>query len=189
MEDIILVGFGGHAKSVADCIERQGKYRIAGYTDVEECTSVYRYLGTDDELESIYDSGIKKAVITIGYMGKGNLRERLYEKIKAIGFELPVIIDPSAIVSNSVTIGEGAFVGKSAIINAETCVGKMTIINTKALIEHECKVEDFAHVAVAAVLCGNVIVKKAAFVGANSTVIQGRSIEERQLVPAGVTVR
>ncbi len=189
MEDIVLVGFGGHAKSVADCIERQGKYRIVGYTDVEEHTSVYRYLGTDEALKSVYDRGVKNAVIAIGYMGKGNLRERLYEKAKTIGYELPIIIDPSAIVSKSADIGEGTFVGKGAIINAEACVGKMTIVNTKALIEHECKVEDFAHIAVAAVLCGNVTVKKAAFVGANSTVIQGRIVEERQLVPAGVTVR
>ena len=28
MEDIILVGYGGHAKSVADCIERKKEYRI-----------------------------------------------------------------------------------------------------------------------------------------------------------------
>ena len=189
MEDIILVGYGGHAKSIADCIERQGQYRIAGYTDVEKQTSVYNYLGTDDELKAIYDSGVKNAVVAIGYMGNGNLRERLYEKIKMIGFSLPIIVDPSAIISDSVTLGEGTFVGKGVIINSEAYVGKMTIINTKALIEHECKVEDFAHVAVAAVLCGNVTVKKSAFVGANATVIQGRIVEERQLVPAGTTVR
>ncbi|WP_156032724.1 hypothetical protein [Selenomonas sp. FC4001] len=42
MEDIVLVGFGGHAKSVADCIEREGKYHIAGYTDVK-----LQVIGTD----------------------------------------------------------------------------------------------------------------------------------------------
>ncbi len=30
MEDIILVGFGGHAKSVADTIEQSGQFHIAG---------------------------------------------------------------------------------------------------------------------------------------------------------------
>ncbi len=189
MEDIVLVGFGGHAKSVADCIERQSKYRIIGYTDVEKHTSVYPYLGTDDELNNIYESGVKNAVIAIGYMGKDNLRERLYEKVKKIGFELPVIVDPSAIVSSSAIVDEGTFVGKNAIINAEAYVGKMVIINTKALIEHECKVGDFSHIAVGAVLCGKVVVKNSGFVGANATVIQGRVVEERQLVPAGITIR
>ena len=40
MEDIVIVGFGGHAKSIADCIERMGKYRIVGYTDFDELLHV-----------------------------------------------------------------------------------------------------------------------------------------------------
>ena len=35
MEDIILVGFGGHAKSVINSIEKAGQYIIIGYTDME----------------------------------------------------------------------------------------------------------------------------------------------------------
>ena len=41
MEDIIIVGYGGHAKSVADVIERQKQYKIAGYTDVDNHYSKY----------------------------------------------------------------------------------------------------------------------------------------------------
>ena len=41
MEDIILIGYGGHAKSVADCIERQKRYRIIGYTELEKKKSQY----------------------------------------------------------------------------------------------------------------------------------------------------
>ena len=42
MDDIILVGYGGHGKSVADCIERTKKYRIVGYTDLEQQESMYK---------------------------------------------------------------------------------------------------------------------------------------------------
>ena len=31
---IVIVGFGGHGKSVADAILRQGKYRLVGFTDM-----------------------------------------------------------------------------------------------------------------------------------------------------------
>lgn len=189
MEDIILIGYGGHAKSVADCIERQGEYRIVGYTDMEEHSSKYDYLGTDSELQHLYEQGIRNAVIAVGYLGKGDLRERLYNMAKSIGFCLPVIRDSSSVISETALIGEGTFVGKGAIINAEAEIGKMAIINTMALVEHECRVGDFAHVAVSAVLCGNVTVGQAAFVGANVTVIQGRTIENHHVVPAGVTVR
>lgn len=189
MEDIVLVGGGGHSKSVADCIERQGKYRIAGYTDKEQHLSKYTYLGTDSELQHLYENGIKNVVIAVGYLGKGNLRECLYKKVKEIGFYLPVIKDPSSIVSESALLGEGTFIGKGAVVNSETEIGKMVIVNTMALVEHECKVADFTHIAVAAVVCGNVTIGQAAFIGANATVIQGRTIKERYIVAAGETIR
>ena len=83
----------------------------------------------------------------------------------------------------------GHFIGKNAVINSEAYIGKMVIINTMALIEHECVVRDFAHIAVAAVLCGQVEVGNAAFVGANATVIQNMVVNPNQIVPAGATIR
>ena len=189
MEEIVLVGYGGHAKSVADCIEREGKYHIAGYTDIEKSDTKYVYLGTDDKLQDIYDKGTLNAVVCVGYMGKGTVRQGLYNKLKQIGYNLPVIVDPSAIVSGSTTFGEGSFVGKGVIINAEAKIGKMAIINTKALIEHECTIGDFSHVAVGSVLCGQVVVGEGAFIGANATVIQCRKVEPYKIIPAGATVR
>lgn len=189
MEDIILVGYGGHAKSVADCIERQGIFRIAGYTDIEKHKSVYKYLGTDQVLKDCYKYGIRNAAICVGYLGRGCTREKLFDNLKTIGYNLPVIKDPSAIISSSVTIGEGTFIGKGAIINAEAFIGRMVIINSMALIEHECAVDDFSHIAVSAVLCGQVSVGRAAFVGANATVIQGMKIYPHQIVPACEVIR
>ena len=189
MEDIILIGYGGHAKSVADCIERQKKYRIIGYTEIAEVASKYPYLGDDNVLKEYYKKGVRNVAICQGYLGKGNLRERLYKHVKEIGFKLPVIIDPSSIIANSASIDEGTFVGKGTILNAEVRIGKMCIINTRSLIEHECIVGDFVHVAVGTVICGQVEIGDRAFVGANATVIQCRRIESGAIVPAGITVR
>lgn len=189
MEDIILVGFGGHGKSVADCIERQKEYRIIGYTDMQEHDAPYKYLGTDEVLQEYYAKGIRNAAVCVGYLGKGTLREKLYDRLIKIGYTLPVIKDPSSVISESAVIGEGTFIGKSAVVNAETRVGKMCIINTQAVVEHECCVGDFVHVAVGAVLCGQVCVGDGAFVGANATVIQCMNIAERGIVPAGYVIR
>ena len=189
MEDIILIGFGGHARSVADCIERQKRYRIAGYTEKEKKETRYSYLGTDDMLPELYYSGIHYAFVCVGYLGKGNIRNELYARLKNIGFKLPIIIDPSAIVSDTAQIGEGTFIGKDAVINAEAKIRKMAIINTKVLIEHECMVGDFSHIAVGAVLCGQVTVGRETLVGANATVIQGVNVPAHAIVAAGETIR
>ncbi len=189
VEDVILVGYGGHAKSVVDCIERIGKYNIIGYTDLGPHDSKYTYLGTDDVLEAYFDKGIKNAVVGIGYMGKGALRERLYEQLKHIGYFLPVIRDPSAIICENVQVGEGTFVGKGAIVNSESKIGKMAIINTMALVEHECVIGDFTHIAVAAVLCGQVEIGSGVLVGAHATVTQCVHVPSNVVIPAGETLK
>lgn len=135
MESIVLIGYGGHRKSVADCIERQGQFRIAGYTDFAPRDTSYIYMGTDDVLEKCFERGIRNAAICIGYIGRGEKREKVYNKLKFFGYRLPAIIDPSAIISKSAIIAEGAFVGKGAIVNAEVEIGKMTIINTNPFSE------------------------------------------------------
>lgn len=189
MKDIILIGYGGHGKSVADVIESTNQYHIYGYTDVVDHNNEYKYLGTDAELPALLEQGIKQAFLCIGYLGKGNLRERLVKDLKKIGFSFPIIIDKTATVSKNVQIGEGTFIGKQAIINRDAIIGQHCIINTGAIIEHECIINDYVHVAVGAVCCGQVKVGEAAFIGANSTVIQCQNIEDRRIIPAGVVVR
>lgn len=187
MKDIVLVGFGGHAKSVADTIERTGQYNIVGYTDIKEDVSCsrYKYLGADDALKAIYESGVKCAAVGVGYMGKDDTRDKLYKMLKDIGFELPVVVDPSAIVSETVVIGEGTFIGKGAIVNAEAKVGKMCIVNSKALVEHETVVGDYSHVAVGANLCGQVNLGDHVFVGAGAVVVHCMNVGAGSFIKAG----
>lgn len=193
MEDIILLGFGGHAKSVIDCIERQGKYRIIGFLDKEERGKIsyrgYEVVGEDDDLPRFYDQGIRNAFVTVGFLGQSTVRNRLYDKLKQIGFRLPNIIDPSAVVAGDAVLGEGNFIGKLVMLNADVKIGSMCIINSGAMIEHECRVGDFSHVSVGTVLCGEVTVGRETFVGAGSTLIQGITVGDHCIVAAGTTLR
>lgn len=193
MEKIVILGNGGHAKSLVDIIEREKRYEIAGYVvnenDPDMSDAKYSRLGGDAQLRQIFQSGVKNAAVGVGYMGNSGLREKLWAQLKQIGFFLPVICDPSAVLAGDAGIGEGSFIGKGSIVNANASVGKMCIINTGAIIEHDCEVEDFSHISVGSVLCGNVRVGAASFVGANATVIQGISIGRGCVIGAGTTIR
>lgn len=192
MEKIVLIGLGGHSKSVIDTIERQNKYEIIGVLETpgkENCKyREYHVIGTDDRLEELYKDGVMNAFVTLGFMGQSRVRNCIYHELKRIGFTLPLIADPSAIIADDVLIGEGTFVGKGAIINSETTVGKMCIINTKAVLEHEVSVGDFCHISVGAILCGQALVEENTFIGAGATVIQGIHIGEGSMIGAGTTI-
>jgi len=189
VEKIVIIGYGGHAKSVVDSIREIGKYEIVGYTDVEDKgIAEIVYLGTDDILKEVYDSGVYNAALGLGYMGKSLVRNELYEKLTEIGFKFPAIIAPSAVVSDSTNVGEGAFVGKRAIVNAESVIGKICIINSGAIIEHDNRIGNNTHIAVGAVLCGNVIIGSNCLIGANSTILQGLYVASESTVGAGSVV-
>ena len=125
----------------------------------------------------------KNALITVGQIESNKIRVKIYNKLKQIGFNLPVIISPLAYVSKHSFIDEGTVVMHYALVNANTKIGKNCIINTKALIEHDCIVEDNCHISTASIINGGVIVKENSFVGSNATSKQ--SIEISGFIKAG----
>ncbi len=189
MKELILLGGGGHALSVADSILQDREYRIVGYTDPAEDTACpFEYLGTDEVLQEYYEKGVKYAFICVGFMGGSSVRDSLYQKLKAIGYEIPVVTDPSAILAEECRIGEGTFIGKGAIVNTHADIGKMSIINTGALIEHSCRIGDYTHIAVGAMLCGDVKIGSNTLIGAGTTVKQGVRIGNDCVIGMGSTV-
>lgn len=187
-EQIVILGFGGHAKSVADSIIRTNSYIIAGYTDIHQCDCHYNYLGNDECLEELFHQGIHKAVLGVGYMGGSTIRDSLVQRAKKIGFEFPIIVDPSAIIASDAVIGEGSFIGKNSIVNADSKIGKYCILNTGTIIEHENEIGEYSHVAVGAILCGNVKIGHHSMIGAGATIIQGKSVGNNVVVGANSTV-
>ena len=172
MENIVLVGGGGHCKSVIDVIEQENKYKIVGIIDIEENigNSVlgYKIIGCDSDLKTLFKT-CKNAVVTVGQIGSNDLRVTLFEKLENIGYNLPIIISPLAYLSKHAKLQKGTVVMHNALINANTTIGKNCIINTNALIEHDCTIGDNCHIATAAVVNGGVIIKNNTFFGSNAT--------------------
>ena len=186
---IILLGSGGHACSVVDSIEDKAEYSIVGFSDLKPSSyRGYEVVCCDDELERLFSDGVRFAFITIGFMGKSQQRERLYKKLKEIGYSIPTIIDRTAAIAKDAVVGEGTFIGKNSVVNSGAQIGINTIINSGAIVEHECVVGDFSHVSVGACICGQCKIGNSCLIGANSTVIQNLSIGDNCIIGAGSTV-
>lgn len=192
MSKLVLLGGGGHCKSVLDSAIRMNSFEQIVITDpvITPGQKIYgcEVVGTDECLEELFTKGFDNAFITVGSIGVNYLREKLAEKASGIGFRFPVVIDPTAIVSDFAVIGSGTFVGKKAIVNADAVIGRHCIINSGAIVEHECLIGDYSHVSVGTVLCGKVRVGMQCFIGAGSTVIQCLDIGDNCIVGAGAVV-
>lgn len=192
MKKLVLIGGGGHCKSIIDTLKRLELYDEIVITDPcfpssREILGV-RIAGNDNALEELKRSGFNEAFITVGSIKDTKLRQSLYQKVNRLGFIIPNIIDPSACISQHAVMREGIFVGKGAVINADAYIDKMAIINTGAIVEHECTIGEYTHIAVGAVLCGGGTIGNHSLVGAGATIIQGVAIGSYTVIGAGSTV-
>ncbi|RXI39051.1 acetyltransferase [Malaciobacter mytili] len=189
-ENIVLVGGGGHCHSVIDVIEQEDKYNIIGIIDLKENIDKnvfsYKIIGCDDDLEEIFKK-CQNAIVTVGHIQSNTLRKTLFNKLKRIGFNLPVIISPLAYVSKHSLIDEGTVIMHQSLINANVKIGKNCIINTKALVEHDCIVENHCHISTSSILNGAVIVTENTFYGSNAVCKQGINING--FIKAGSVVK
>lgn len=192
MRKIVLVGGGGHCKVIIDAIKKGKVFRIIGIVDKalpkEESVSGVPVVGNDDRLKQLHKQGVSFAFISVGSIGDSTIREKIYLNLLKIGFELPVIIHPSAVIGSDIEINQGTFVAAGAVINPGTKIGKNAIINTRSSIDHDCRIGDFTHIAPGAVVCGGVRIGSRTHVGAGANIVQYLSIGSNCMIAAGMTV-
>ena len=191
MMPIVLIGAGGHCRSVIDVIEQNGQYKIAGIVDnsLSNGTNVlgYSILGNDEDLPKIALT-FKYALISVGQIKSASLRIRLFNLALKTGFELPSIISPLAYVSKHASIGKGVVVMHNALINSNAIIGDNCIINSKALLEHDCEISNHCHISTNAIINGGVKIGPESFIGSGVITKQSITINKNSFIKAGSIV-
>jgi sugar O-acyltransferase (sialic acid O-acetyltransferase NeuD family) len=192
MEKLLLVGAGGHCRSVIDSLDKN-YYSDIVIVDIPEMVGKKIFsipvIGTDDDINSLFDNGYKQAFITLGSIGYPNKRICLYNKLKKTGYQFPSVIDATAIISSSdISIGEGVFIGKGVIINTGTYVGAFSVINTGSIIDHDCTIGQFVHVSPGVRMSGGIHIHDNVHIGIGSTLVQSVSIGKNTIIGAGSVV-
>ena len=177
---IILIGGGGHCRSCIDVIETTKIFKIAGIVEQPGKNAntpllCYPILGSDDDLETLRKT-VDYALITVGQMKSSQVRQKIFNGLKKLGFILPMIISPLAHVSNHASIGEGTIVMHQAIVNAGASIGVNCILNTQCLVEHDARIGDHTHISTGAVINGDAVIGSGSFVGSNATIVQGATL-------------
>lgn len=192
---LLLIGGGGHCCSVIDSLlaDPVCPYDKIAVIDTEEkrgcvIASGISCIGTDQELEQLRQAGYTHAFVSVGSIGNPAIRMKLTEKAKCAGYLLANVIDPTAVIGGSVTLGSGIYIGKRTVVNYGCTIGDGVILNTGCILEHQCRIGAYCHIAPGAVLCGNVRVGDRAHVGAGTSVKQGVTIGSDTLIGLGSVV-
>ena len=187
---LILVGGGGHCKSVIDVAESAG-FQIQGILDVPENVGNkvldYSIIGTDDQIPDFVNDAL--FIVTVGHIKDAALRIKLHKKIVDAGGTLATIVASTAHVSKYAQIGEGSVIMHQAVVNADVIIGRGCIINTFANIEHDARIGDYCHISTGAMVNGNCKVGNETFFGSQSVMVNGIEITAGCVIGAGSLVR
>ncbi len=190
--NIILIGAGGHAHSCIDVIEQQGQYHIAGLVgtplEIDDNHLGYQVIATDDDLPQLVKE-YEYALVSLGQILSPDSRIRLYQQALNLGFQLPVIVAPTAYVSRHATLGAGTIVMHGSIVNAGVRVGDNCIINNRSLLEHDSTVEDHCHISTGAIINGVVTIGAGSFIGSGTVIKEGINIGQACVIGMGLSVR
>jgi sugar O-acyltransferase (sialic acid O-acetyltransferase NeuD family) len=188
---VIVIGAGGQGLIVTDallCAAAAGSpVRPVALLD-DDATRHGRHvlgvpvLGAVRTLPEIPHDAIIVAI------GDNRIRRDISQALVESGERLAVARHPSAVVSPSAQIGEGAMISAGVVVSPLAVIGRGVLLNTCSSVDHETTVGDFAHVSAGATVGANVSIGEEVLVALGAAVTSGRRVGARSIVGAGAVV-
>ena len=192
MKEILLIGDGGHCKSVIDVLEQEGQFNIAGIIGTDKSINSdvlgYKVIGVDSDIDR-FSKIYKYAIVAVGQVKSPAIRIKIFSLLMKSGFVLPKIISPRSYVSKHAVIGSGSIIMHDAVVNANAVVGDNCIINSKALIEHDSIIHSHCHISTCATINGNVVVGEGSFIGSGAVTNNSIVIKKNSFFKAGALIK
>jgi sugar O-acyltransferase (sialic acid O-acetyltransferase NeuD family) len=179
---LLVVGAGGHGRSVAESAELTGQFEVVGFLDdaaqVGERVLVSHVLGPVASMAD-HCSVADHAIVAIG---NNAVREKLMQQLTEAGYAMATVVHPRAFVSPTAVVGQGSAIMAGAIVGTEARLGVGSIVNCGAVVDHHSIVEDFGHLGVNASMAGGTVLGRSAWMRAGAALGYGVK------VPSGMTL-
>lgn len=180
----MILGFGGHARSVADVALSAG---ITSLLFVDENAKPGEHF-VGHPVHATFETSIPEGWACMPAAGSNQRRKEQVAFLQAAGLPIATLVSPYATIGVGAEVAAGCFVGHHAHIGPMARVGLAGIVNTGAVIEHDCVVGDFVHVSVNATTAGRSKLGNFVFLGAGATVIDGIEVSDNVVIGAGSVV-
>jgi len=192
-EKLVVIGTGGLGREVMHLIYDFNKetaiYNVLGFIDGDsfcmgKLVEGYPVLGTDDWLLQCGEE--MNVVIAIG---SGKTRNLVYNKISSNkNLKFPVILAKSAVLPETVKLGQGCIVLQSCVFSPNTILGDFSVINPACTIAHDVTINDYVTISPGVNIAGNVIIGDNVSIGIGACIIQGINIGQNTVIGAGAAV-
>ena len=190
---LVLYGGGGHGKTLIDLVHAAGIYHWVGLIDDQLSRGsrvlTLSVLGGADQLQELYNNGVRLAVNGVGGIGNPAVRQHVFEILELAGFDCPTVVHPAAWVEQSARLEGGVQVLAQAYVSSDTFIGFGTVLNAGAIVSHDCRLGRCVNLSPGAALAGHVRVEDYAQIGMNATVNLDITVGRAARIGNGATVK
>ena len=178
---IYLYGASGHAKVIIETLELEQK-KVGGLIDDNPAIVGLLSYPVFQKFPASFDVEKDGLIVSIG----GNaIRKKIVTQLNALFFQS---IHPSVNLSKSALLGVGTVIMAGVCVNADAKIGNHVILNTNSSIDHDCWIDDFAHISPNVALAGHVSVGEGTHIGIGACVVQGVKIGKWVTIGAGAVI-
>ena len=182
IKEIVLIGAGGHAASIADAINSSGG-SVIGFVDEAKKGEKVLNLDVYSNIKDLKDFQSYEYVISLG---DNSLRQKVLNKSLSEypDIKFATVIHRTAYVSEYATIEKGSVILGKSFVGPRSHIGNHCIINTGSKIDHDCFLDDFSSTGPGAVIGGNVKIGTGSIVSIGATIKHGITIGCNSLIGA-----
>lgn len=186
---IYIVGAGTYGEAMYELAELLG-YEIKGYYDEDEIKQNslimgVKVLGKFSELEDV-EIKEKQFIVAIG---NNKVRNTIMTKINDLGGITPTLIHPTAVISESATIGKGVYIQGNTYIWTKAKISDFCIISPNVVIAHHSKIGKSCLISTLTGVGASINIGENVFVGMGSTIVTGMEyIGDNSIIGAGAVV-
>ena len=191
MKKIYIYGVGGLGREILELIKAinriNPKWNVSGFIDDGKIGFENDGIPVLGGEKFLYE--LNEPVDVVIGIADARIKEKLYNELKEnelISF--PRVLHPSAIISGSSIISEGAVIFYSCFISINTYVGTMSLMSAGAQLAHDSKLGDFCSVMPSVNISGNVTVNARVYIGTQSAIRQGIRIGNDSVIGMGSVV-
>ena len=177
---------GGFGRETVDSVKRinQSRARWDEICFIDDDVSLgneqyHTRLYTFDAVLEKFDLSSCEAVVATG---EPVVRKFLYDKLTSNSIQLATIVDNTAIISDTATMGEGVVVTAYCSVSCSAVIGNNVVLNTKAIVGHDVALGEHC------VVSSLVNIGGASSVGDNSYIGMGVQIKEGTTIGKDVIV-
>ena len=191
--DLIIIGAGGAGLEALWVARRQTGERggsvgwnVLGFADDKPSLRGVGFdgaevLGSSTELIARFRGRTVKFHCAIG---NNRVRARIAALWEQAGFGAATLVDPTAVIAGSASIGLGCYIAPSAFIGPAARIGEHVLINVGASVGHHVQIGDFGQLSPGARLSGYTVAGAGVLFGSNAVTVPGIQVGEWATVAA-----